>query len=161
MKNKKNIKLKKMFTISIGCFFVLLSLLFFFPCLKLFYYSYHSQQWHKVKCDILFCKVMTEYESSGKGGMAKSYSLDLNYKYIYNDKEYVGNRYGFSHKTGFYNQIEKINEDVLIGCYKDCYVNPNNPRETVLNRNIEWFWFFTPMIIAIFFLFAGGILLVL
>ena len=84
MKNKKNIKLKKMFTISIGCFFVLLSLLFFFPCLKLFYYSYHSQQWHKVKCDILFCKVMTEYESSGKGGMAKSYSLDLNYKYIYN-----------------------------------------------------------------------------
>ena len=159
MQNKKKVK-RRMITVTIGIVFLLFSLMILYPLITCFVDSHISQKWSKVECDIVYSKIKTRYESSGKGGRAKSYSLDLKYKYVYNDKQYIGTRYSFCNKTGFLSEIKKINMHITNTTKSFCYVNPQAPDEAVLCRDIKWFWIFTPMLIAIFFILAGILLII-
>lgn len=40
-----------------------------------------------------------------------------------------------------------------------CYVDPNNPQNSVIDLRISWFWIIMPVITCISFLLIGGLLI--
>jgi hypothetical protein len=99
--------------------------------------SYLARSWIEMPCKVISARVLS-HESHGSHG-GTTYSIDILYEYVVNDIPHRSNCYdfisgsssGYNGKQEIVNRYRSMKEPV-------CYVNPANPSDAVLMRNITW-----------------------
>jgi hypothetical protein len=132
---------------------------------------YLAKKWEPTTCLILTSTTESRKSYLSWLGLERR-SLPFNkkhvtYQYQFSNQTYVGNRYSFIPKIssgnpfdGFHRymskQVATVPSELLAGNAVACYVNPNNPKESVIDRsfNNSLISTITPIIYPILILFA-------
>ncbi len=93
-----------------------------------------ARSWQQTPCKIISARLQSHSSDDGT-----TYSIDILYKYQFNNTTHRSNRYNFSigsssgtsRKNAIINSYRKEKNPV-------CYVNPDTPSEAVLNRQVTW-----------------------
>ena len=118
------------------------------------YRSWMARSWTKVPCTILTSGVQSK---GGKGGT--TYQIGITYSYAVSGREYTGTRYDFipvatigrSSKAAVVRQYAP-------GTQRHCLVNPNDPAQAVLTRNVgACLWMGLP---PVAFVVAGSLVMI-
>ena len=92
----------------------------------------------------------------------KTYSIHIDYQYNYQGKTYRGDRYDFFRSKNIYTSEKDTIEAIVlhhpVGTKITCLVNPENPAESVISREISYDSFLVGAI-PLFFVILGIILL--
>ena len=146
----KNQKIKEFFepglliVIGMGAFAVFMgSMLGYNFFLKPYLQVRESYNWHPVQATVLYSNIISEFETSppdsrggGWSGRTKNY-LNLCYQYQWQSKIYTGKRYCFGKApSGF--EMHRLIRQMPQGTQINCFVDPDNPAESVVSRAIEF-----------------------
>lgn len=129
------------------------SLFFVLPAIK----SLRALDWQETECQMLASSVATH---SGDDGA--TYSVEVTYRYRFDGAEYTSNRYRFlggssSGREG----KQKVVDSLPPGSTTTCWVNPESPGDSVLDRGLSWEYAFA-LLPLVFVLFgAAGLVLAL
>jgi len=98
------------------------------------YQLVRAQSWQPAQCEILFSQV----ESSGSRGDTSR--INIQYRYTWNDRPYNGNRYDFNVGSDNINNAGKAE---IVAAHQPgqtvpCYVDPEQPAQSVINREFRW-----------------------
>ena len=100
--------------------------------------------------------------STKPGNTYVTYSIHIDYQYNYQGKTYRGDRYDFFRSKNVYTSergaVEAIVRRHPVGTKITCLVNPENPAESVISREISYDSFLVGAI-PLFFVILGIILL--
>jgi len=108
-----------------------------------------SGSWIQVPCIVESSRVVTHADSDGN-----TYSVDILYHYVYENKTYRSNRYSFmGGSSSGYEAKAGIVKLYPPGSKKTCYVNPSDPSRSVLTRN--WTWENLLLLIPLLFVAVG------
>ena len=116
-----------------------------------------SANWREVPCVITSSKVESHSDSDGT-----TYSVAITYDYTVDGEKYMGTRYNFatasSNTRDWRQRAVKANPR---GKQTVCFVNPNDPLDSVLVREtgLEWWFGFLPgifLLVGIGMLFGAG-----
>lgn len=89
-----------------------------------------ARNWQSASCEIISSRVENRSSSDGS-----SYRVDVTYRYFVDDRSYVGNRYQFMNwSTSGYGGKAAIVGRLRPGTRTDCWVNPDNPGDAVIER---------------------------
>ena len=108
-----------------------------------------ARQWPTVTCTVISSEV-----KSHSGDDGRTYSVNILYSYVFDDREYQANRYDFmgGSSSGLAGK-QAIVARYSAGSKAVCHVNPKDPTQAVLERG------FTPMmwvgLLPLLFFFAG------
>lgn len=96
------------------------------------------QQWEPTPAKVIWTKLKSHRSDNGT-----TYSVDVFYRYEYEGQEYKSNRRGIlsSSSSGRKSKNEFIRKNPP-GTEITCYVNPNQPREAVIERELGWWALF-------------------
>jgi hypothetical protein len=105
------------------------------------------------------CTVVSSAVKSHSGDHGTTYSINILYTYVFDDREYKANRYDFmGGSSSGYQSKQAIVSRYTPGSKAVCYVNPRDPVEAVLERGV------TPImwvgLLPLVFVFLGFIGLV-
>ncbi|MBK9991906.1 MAG: DUF3592 domain-containing protein [Verrucomicrobia bacterium] len=106
-----------------------------------------ARNWPTVSCEILSSRVKTHSSDDGS-----TYSVDVVYRYTYQNRTYTANRYHFfTGSSSGYDGKAKAVRRFPAGGHASCFVNPADPTEAVLERGFTtMLWFgFIPLIFAV------------
>ncbi len=97
------------------------------------------QRWEETPAKIVRAKL--ESHSGSKGG--STYQATAEYTYRFGDRQYTGHRVGISggsDNIGSYQQDvhRQLSAHQVSGRTFRCYVNPENPAEAILFRDLRW-----------------------
>jgi hypothetical protein len=139
----------------LGCFFTIfllfglgMSAIFLWPIVQV----YQASNWRPTPCTILNSQVASHSGSKG----SSTYSVEVRFRYVVDDKEYVGTRYKFmSGSSSGYDGKKEIVDRLSPGTQATCYVNRRDPADAVIERGLTGDIFFgcIPMVFA---LIGGG-----
>lgn len=91
------------------------------------------RNWQPQPCEILSCAV-----SNDERGGTTLYDLDVRYRFRLGDTEMTANRYALGWEpTSFHNVAEQKANQYHPGTKATCYVDPANPRLSVLTRDMR------------------------
>lgn len=110
-----------------------------------------ARNWTAVPCEILSSRVKTHSDSDGS-----TYSVDVVYRYTYQNRNYTANRYHFfsGSSSGYEGKAAAVRQ-YPAGTQRTCYVDPADPSSAVLNREFtSAMWF--GLLPLIFALVGGG-----
>lgn len=91
--------------------------------------TYKAKNWVEVSCVIKKINVI-------KGRNTK---INIEYLYFLDNKQYRGTRFDFGDNSKSSLAVPNSVNDIKIGSTYHCYVNPNNPEESVFNKKIDKF----------------------
>jgi len=96
-----------------------------------------SMLWDEVECSIASSRVETRKSTSSDRSTTYSYSPDIAYAFLYQGRERSSNKYMFGN-TSFSkkSQAESLISRYPKGTRLSCFVNPVNPSESILVRQI-------------------------
>jgi hypothetical protein len=122
----------------IGIFFVLIGgVVTYFLSIGPWLRVRESAAWQETPCTILSSGVKAH--RSDKGG--NTYSIDIRYRYSWQGEELIGDRYNFDMgSSSGYDWRKQIVNQYPPGTRTRCYVNPNDPLDTVLVRDSNSGW---------------------
>lgn len=118
------------------------------------YGIFRSARWVEVPAEIIGSRIARDEEYK---------TLDISYRYTYLNKPYVGNRYDWF-RTQYYttnfggNDMLRVVRQHPVGKAITCLVDPENPAESVVSREICYDRLFFGLL-PLFFLLLGGTLL--
>ena len=111
--------------------------------------SQASQSWQEVPCKILSSKV-----EKHKGEDSTTYSVGIKYEYEFKNQKFQSTRYDFNFSNSRSRQkCQKIVQGYLEQPDETCFVDPDNPQSSVIERDVDVQ--ITFLIIGIIFPFAG------
>jgi len=124
----------------------------FFTVLPLRSWS-QAQHWESVPCTILSSSVASHSDSDGV-----TYSVDISYAYQWSGERYESDAYNFFSGSS----SGRSGKEAIVGQYPPgsehtCFVNPEDPREAVLNRDFD-FTYFIGTVGLIFVFIALGLI---
>jgi hypothetical protein len=91
-----------------------------------------ARSWRSESCQMISSTVHSDRSSDGI-----VYRLDLTYRYVVDDRAYVGNRYQFSRGlSSGYRGKAAIVARLTPGTRTDCWVNPADPADAVIERGL-------------------------
>lgn len=101
-----------------------------------------AQSWQPAECQLTFSQV-SHVSSSSKRSSTTS-RIDIQYRYVWNDRTYTGTRYDFSVGSDNFNEASKqaIVAQHRPGQTVACFVDPNDPTRSVINRDMKWGYLF-------------------
>jgi hypothetical protein len=146
-----------------GCFlFVFFGIFFTAGCVAFFFMFVRpvvlvaaARDWVERQCVIVSSQV-----GSHSGDDGTNYSIDIEFKYFVDDKEYQSDRYSFDTMASSGRKgKQRVVDQYPVGSENICYVDLGDPHEAVLNRKFVptlWFGLFPLIFIAV----GGGGLLV-
>jgi hypothetical protein len=96
-----------------------------------------AKNWPETPCEIVTSQVVQH--SSGKGG--STYSIDIAYRYEVRGRELSSTTYSITSLSGSSSAGRSSKERVVarypVGMKTVCYVNPEDPTDTLLNRDLS------------------------
>lgn len=107
-----------------------------------------ARDWHEVSCVIVNSKVV---ESSSGDGSGTSYRIEVLYMYEVDGRRYQSSRYEFFDLLAWTAGKQAVVDLYPPGKRTVCYVDPNDPREAVINRGLPagvW-WGFIPALLVV------------
>ena len=112
---------------------------------------FSSQNWVQKDCYIRQSKLSIQSDSDGT-----TYRADIKMEWVFENLEYLGGSYNFSdmHSSGRSGK-QKIVNKYQVGSQHRCWINPSNPAQAVLNRDIPGSVYFIVPFTAIFILIGG------
>ncbi len=98
-----------------------------------------AQHWIETSCQVDKSEVIQNM-SRNHGRSSSTYKVDIHYHYQYDGTTYKGNKYRFEdfYSSG-YGDKQQIVDTYPPGFTFNCYVNPNNPSESVIVRKPGWY----------------------
>lgn len=124
-----------------GCVLYIVAILFllvgsgvfiFLSGLPLWNWS-NAQHWDTAPCNILSSSVGSHRSDDGT-----TYSVDIEYAYVLDGTTYHSDQYNFfSGSSSGRSRKQAIVDQFPAGSERECYVNPANPHEAVLNRDFS------------------------
>src|SRR5690606_35538149 len=107
-----------------------------------------SMSWKPTQCTIVSSEVVGD----------DTFRIDIQYDYEFDGNKYTGNRYSFfNFKTSGKAGKEKIAALFPPGGRTICYVNPDKPGESVLDRGLSWSVLWGLFGLPFFLVGAGGL----
>ena len=107
------------------------------PCVN----TLMAKRWVKVQCTIVKAQVVSRRTTVSDGGHSRSSittKIDIMYDYMYGGQKFRSSNYGFFESLNHTPQGAKaIVARYPNGSKSVCYVNPDKPSESVLQRDIE------------------------
>ena len=105
-----------------------------------------SAAWESVPATVVSSEIGVEKRDSSsfnKHDLSVYYSIKITYQYEYNGKTYIGDRYDFFRSKDQYNSFGKTQMQEIIKRYPQgkkifCWINPQNPEDTVISRDINY-----------------------
>ena len=103
---------------------------------------YKSASWESVPAEVTASKLAVKYDS-GRRNNKVSYSIKIEYRYEFNGKICTGDRYDFFRSRNRYYtfgglQMQQIVNHHPAGKKITCLVNPENPSESVISRELYY-----------------------
>lgn len=89
---------------------------------------FKTQTWEQTSCTI-------DHVALGSGKRHKKVAIQ--YHYTFNDKHYMGDRYDLADQTFSKSDIYDFMNAYQIGSVKSCYVNADNPSQSVINNSVD------------------------
>jgi hypothetical protein len=112
-----------------------------------------ARTWPATPCDIISSRVGVH--SSSDRNSSATYSTDIVYRYYVNGREYRSDRVAiFGGSSSGRSGKDAVVAQYSAGTQAVCYVNPKDPLDALLNRDLSWLILFA-LIPALFFL--GGV----
>jgi hypothetical protein len=95
--------------------------------------AYQARSWTPANCEVLSSRV----EASGDTARP-----DIQYRYYVDDRLYISTRYNFIPGSTNDSTVAATVEQYAPGTRFPCYVDPNDPTQAVINRDItSWYYF--------------------
>ncbi|MBI5152055.1 DUF3592 domain-containing protein [Candidatus Peregrinibacteria bacterium] len=138
---KKGVIIFLIISISISLIFVCVG------ALPIYRNYIRNAQWNAVPAIIINSEISRHL--SGTSGT--TYGANIEYEYVINGKKYFGAYDSLS--SNFSSYANKLLDKYSQGAQIIVKVNPNDPTESALQENIDWFWYL--------FLGVGTILMVI
>ena len=127
--------------------------IFAFPAAKVV----KARWWLPLECQILASSVAAH---SGDDGY--TYSVEVTYRYVVDGVEYTGNRYKFlGGSSSGQEGKQKVVDSLPPGHVTTCWVDPDDPTESVLDRGLSWEYAFAILPLVFVTLGAVGLVMVL
>ncbi len=118
--------------IAIFCGVFLIGILgLFLFYLKPWWQVVAAKTWREVPCEIVHSRVVKDSSSEGD-----TYSIDIQYRYYFDESNYIGQRYSFFNVTGR-DETQNIVDTYPFGSMEVCFVDPENPQLAVLNKWLQ------------------------
>lgn len=137
--------------ILFGAFFVIGLVLSYFLLYRPISKSISARSWAEVQCTIIDSRVQRHESDDGS-----TYSVDILYSYEFGGREYRSNRYEFiGGSSSGYDGKREVVDRYSRGSRQVCYVNPANPSESVLKRDLG-LKMLLGLIPLVFLLIGGG-----
>ena len=104
-----------------------------------------AKSWRKTRCVIVSSSVSEDETDSGL------YRILVTYEYDFAGRHYSSSRYSFSTLvTAGYRGKKRVAGRLAPGTTAFCYVNPDDPRDAVIERGLTWDMVFGGAFAAIF-----------
>jgi hypothetical protein len=98
-----------------------------------------ARHWQPAQCEITFSQVTVSRSSD-----SDTSRIDIQYRYTWNDHTYAGKRYDFSVGSDNFNAPRKA--EIVArhqpGQTVACFVNPADPTQSVIDRDMHWAYMF-------------------
>jgi hypothetical protein len=99
---------------------------------------FRARSWQPAHCEITFSQV-TASASSARSSSETS-RVNIQYRYAWNDKTYTGTRYDFTVGADNFGDAGKA---AIVAQHRPdqtvaCFVDPNDPTQSVINRDMKW-----------------------
>ena len=105
-----------------------------------------ARSWRRTPCVIVSSAVEEDATDSGL------YTIAMTYQYALGGRRYSSSRYSFSVlATAGYRGKKRVTRRLAAGTTTACYVNPDDPRDAVINRGFTWDMVFSAIFAIIFF----------
>src|SRR6266511_925064 len=92
-----------------------------------------ARHWQPAQCEITFSQVTQSRDSD-----SNTSRIDIQYRYVWNDRTYTGKRYDFSVGSDNFNPARKA--EIIArhqpGQTVACFVNPADPTQSVIDREM-------------------------
>ena len=113
-----------------------------------------AQAWEETKATVVWSQVRTHDGDDGD-----TYSADIFYKYNYAGRVYRSNNVGLmgGSSSGRGGKQDKVNDHPR-GKQITCYVNPDNPHDTLLERKMGWWAAFSLFPLPFIAIGVGGLI---
>ena len=153
---KKHKKRAEFFIVfGVGLAFALVGgIAFYFMVAAPLYGICRSARWVEVPAEVIGSRVKHNEEYK---------TLDIQYRYVYLNKCYVGNRYDWF-RTQYYttnfggNGMHQVVRQHPVGTAITCLVDPENPSESVVSREICYDRLFFGLLPLLFLLLGGTLI---
>jgi hypothetical protein len=120
----------------------------YFLSFRPIYRAYQARSWTAADCEVISSRVVSSDDTSRP---------DIRYRYYVNDRPYVSDRYNFIPGSTSDSTVPDTVERYPAGRRFQCFVDPADPTEAVINREVTGWYYFG---LAFFGGFAGIPLLI-
>lgn len=139
-----------------GVFAVAGLIAFYFLGYKLFKEYFQAKNWNALPCVVTQSNL--EQRQSKDSGNALTHKINIRYQYQFQNKKYIGHRYHF---IDAYSTEERSKWSIVRaypqGKHFTCYVNPQDPTQSVINRGLGGYFLWSLFSIPFFLIGVGGI----
>ena len=115
------------------------------------YRTIQSRSWPAAACDVLSSRVVRNDDTSRP---------DIQYRYYVDDRPYTGSRYNFVPGSDNIHDYQAVVDRYPPGLRFECYVNPADPTQAVISRELTFGYFFGLIFFVFFTLIPGGFIVV-
>jgi len=110
------------------------------------YRAIQSRSWRAAACEVVSSRVIRSDGTSRP---------DIQYRYFVDDRPYTGDRYDFLPGSDNLSDYQSVVERHPPGHRFECYVDPADPTQAVISRDLRFGYFFG-LIFFVFFTFLPG-----
>jgi hypothetical protein len=133
-----------------GCFVTLASVFLVVIIVSMVIPTIGAQRWPSTQCTILTSKV-----EQHQGDDGPTYSPEITFEWTVDGEKYQGGQYYIRTFSGSRSYADSVVDQYKVGSVAECFYDPDDPSNAVLNRDIGWITFLIPLI-PIVFLVVGG-----
>ena len=132
----------------LGLFVVAGTAIGYFLSFRPLYLAYRAQSWTAADCEVISSRLVTGDDTA---------RADIRYRYSVDDRQYTSDRYHFLTGSNSDSTVSATVERYAPGTRFQCFVDPADPAQAVINRDVTYWYYFG---LIFFAAFAGIPLLV-
>ena len=110
-----------------------------------------SRSWRAASCEVLSSRVVRNDDT---------FRPDIQYRYHVDDRPYTGTRYNFTPGSDNTSNYQAVVDRYPPGRQFECYVNPADPTQAVISRELTFGYFFGLIFFVFFAVIPGGFIVV-
>lgn len=140
----------------LGAVFLVTGALTFYYCeFKPYYQKQLSKAWPTAKCEIKRAKLLTHEDED-----STSYSVDFFYTFTVDGQLCSGERYSFAGAHVSRDEVNRQREAFPVGADRECFYNPQDPNDCVLDRTNQDQGWDGPIVSLVFTAVGAGMFLI-